>query len=107
VVRSRRLDDEFPMTLRGAVIRRHDLPFDLDLDDVRRVDSLRIDYDFDRSGWVITQERTLLHVEEDGHCNIAGTGEWIEVAFIAEDAPIVETTKEAVEAQHVKNGATQ
>lgn len=80
----------------SVTFNRFDLPLTLDLQDTRRIAPLRVTYDFDRGGWSILKERELLHVEDSGHCHLAQTGEWVEVAFVDEDVVLEETTLEAV-----------
>lgn len=48
------------------------------LEDVRAADPIRIQYDFDRDGWVVLQERLVEMMEGVS----AGTGRWVEVAFV-------------------------
>lgn len=50
---------------------------DIDLEDVRAADTLRLKYDFDRDGWAILQEKLIGHDDRSEE-----TGEWVEVAFI-------------------------
>ncbi len=51
---------------------------EVDLMDVRAADSIRIQYDFDRDGWVIRQASTFEWESGDEVCD----PDWQEVAFI-------------------------
>ena len=51
--------------------------FQVGLMAVRAADDIRVSYDYDRDGWKIEQEKM---VRWEG--TYAGTGEWVEVAFV-------------------------
>lgn len=51
---------------------------EVSLVDVRAAADIRIHYDFDRNGWVITMEKT----ERLPSGTNTSTGEWIEVGFV-------------------------
>lgn len=51
---------------------------EIDLMDVRASDGIRIEYDFERDGWVISQPQVLEWKEGDGVCD----PQWKEMAFL-------------------------
>lgn len=56
----------------------HITHLEVDLEDVRAADSLRVSYDFDRDGWKIEQAQFFSWESGDKVCDPG----WIEVAFI-------------------------
>jgi len=54
--------------------------------DVRAADDLRIEYDFERDGWIVKQARVFRWDADDEVCD----PQWIEVAFIEAWASAIE-----------------
>jgi hypothetical protein len=51
---------------------------EVELEDIRAADSLRISYDFQRDGWIIEQASTFSWPADDPQCD----PDWQEVAFV-------------------------
>lgn len=76
----KRIGDILCVDLAYPRAERNDSAIQIGLLDTRAADDIRICYDFDRDGWVISQER--LKGKEDGGVVSLDPPEWVEVAFI-------------------------
>ena len=55
----------------------------MDLEDVREADPIRISYDFDRDGWVIQQQNQIQVTRPSPSSRVEWVrGDWSEVAFV-------------------------
>lgn len=83
-----RRGDVVEVDLHYPRVEGNDQAIEINLMDVRAADNIRVTYDHDRDGWVISMLRTQAH-DDQGNAYVVEPPTWVEQAFIEAQAAML------------------